>query len=368
MDLPNRDDLFSVGRSFVRAAPNTRVNPDLVDVLGSDLNLIVGTSSLMGEAIVAAMARCQRGVFFDTARGDQLDRLAADRMGIARKPETPAQVDYQLARPTFGAGGGTIPAGYRIQTPDGTGFALDVDVVFGPTDLVVLVAAATALVSGPDANVTSGANWAFLDQPFDSTIVATNPEPAAGGAPVESDPQFKGRIRGFFATIRRGVIGAIEFGATTVPGVAVAKAYEVENPGEGLPGGAVELIVGDANGNATSGMLQAVRDVMLTYRAAGIPVFVSSGLVVYEGVTWSLAYVAGVDTVQAQSNVRSVTVALSQFLAPGAPLLRGTLISGATSVPGVIVRQGALVAPAGDVFPEDNTQMIRVRPQDVSFL
>lgn len=366
MDLPDRASLVDVGRKFIRAAPSTKINPNLVDVAGSDLNLILGSNSVMGEAVVAAMARCQAGVFFDSARGDQLDRLASDRMGLVRKPENPAEIDYVLARPTALGGGGTVAAGTRIQTPDGTVFSLDVDVVFGGGDLTHTVAA-TALVAGPEANVAANARWSFLDAPFDATIVATNPQPAAGGASVESDAQFKGRIRGFFATIRRGVLGAIEFGATTVPGVAVAKAYEIVNPGESLPGGAVELIVGDVNGNATSGMLQAVRDAMLTYRAAGIPVFVSGGIVVNVAVEWALGFQAGIDTVQAKNNVRAISVALAQFNAPGAPLLRATLLAGASSVPGVIVMHTSLIAPAGDEFPINNNHLIRVRAQDVSF-
>lgn len=357
---------MDVGRKFIRGVPSTKINPNLVDVAGSDLNLILGSNSVMAEAVVAAMARCQAGVFFDSARGDQLDRLASDRIGLVRKPESPAEIDYVLTRPTAVAGGGTVPAGTRVQTPDGTVFSLDVDVVFGGADLTETVAA-TALVAGPEANVAAGASWTFLDAPFDPTIVVTNPAPAAGGASVESDALFKGRIRGFFATIRRGVLGAIEFGATTVPGVAVAKAYEIVNPGEGLPGGAVELIVGDANGNATSGMLQAVVDAMLTYRAAGIPVFVSAGTVVNVAVEWALGFQAGIDTVQARNNVRAVTVALAQFNAPGAPLLRSTLLAGASSVPGVVVMHTSLVAPAGDEFPVGNSHIIRVRPQDVSF-
>lgn len=366
MDLPNRSDLFAVGRKYVRGVPNTRVNVNLVDVAGSDLNLILGSQSVMGEAVVAAMAKCQAGLFFDSARGSQLDRLASDRLGLTRKAESPATIDLVLVRPTDGAGGGTIAAGSRVQTPAGTAFALDVDVTFGGSDLSK-TGTGTALVTGPQSNVGEGQISSWLDAPFDETIIPSNPTPAAGGADAESDAQFKGRIRGFFATIRRGVLGAISFGATTVAGVSVAQAYEIVNPGQALPGGAVELIIGDANGNATTDMIQAVIDAMLTYRAAGIPVFVSSGVVQRELVEWDLEYQAGIDTKQAQANVRAITVALTQFLAPGAPLLRSTLLAGASSVPGVIVGHGALVQPAGDVETTNNSQILRVLAQDVSF-
>lgn len=365
-DLPNRLDLFDVARRSVRLAPNTRIDPNEVDVAGSDINIVCGIGSVIGENLSAAFARCVRGQFFATARGSQLDRLAGDRLQETRLPESAATVDLVLARPTFAAGAGVVSAGLRVQTAGGTQFALDVDVSFGATDLTKTTTA-TAVATGPTGNVPAGAITQFIDSPFDATIIPSNASAAAGGADVESDPAFKGRIQGFFKAIRRGILAAITFGATEVPGVAVATAYEIVNPGQGLPAGAVELIVGDANGNATLDMIQAVNDKMIEFRAAGIPVFVSSGLVAYEPVVWDLDFLTGVDTVAATADVRAVTSAITQFLPSGAGLYRGTLIAAAKTVPGVIVRDSSLVAPAGDVFPVDNQHYIRVRPVDVSF-
>lgn len=365
-DLPNRLDLFDVARRSVRLAPNTRLDPNEVDVAGSDINLVCGIGSVIGENLSAAFARCVRGQFFATARGSQLDRLAGDRLQMTRLPESAATIDLVLARPTFGAGGGTVSAGLRVQTASGTAFSIDVDVAFGPTDLSK-PATATAVATGPTGNVPAGAINQFLDAPFDSTIIPSNASAAAGGAEVESDASFKGRIQGFFKSIRRGVLAAISFGATEVPGVAVATAYEITNPGNGLPAGAVELIVGDANGNATLDMIQAVNDKMIEFRSAGIPVFVSSGNVVYEPVVWKLDFLTGVNTVAATADVRAVTSAITQFLPSGAGLYRGTLIAAAKTVPGVIISVDSLVAPAGDVFPVDNQHYIRVRPVDISF-
>jgi uncharacterized phage protein gp47/JayE len=367
VDLPSRQDLVDVARRFIRGAPNTRVNPTLVDVDGSDLNLDVGMSSVMGEAIVAAFAKCMRGSFLDSCDDTQVDRWAGDRLQLARKDEAAATVDLVLARANHAAGGGTVPAGFRVQTADGTAFALDVDVVFGATD-DSQPATATALETGPEGNVPAGAITSFVDQPFDPLITPSNAAPAAGGVLREDLATFKGRCRGFFRSIRRGVLPAIQAAATAVPGVAVATATEVENPGTGLPAGAVQLVVGDANGNASSPMLQAVKDSLIDFRAAGIPVFVQGGVVVFEPVAWLLAYETGVNTVAAQEDVRSATVAINQFNAPGAPMRRSALIAAGKTVPGVIFGDGALVAPAGDVFPLDVVHIIRVRPSDVTFL
>lgn len=366
-DLPNRQDLFAIGRQYVKGVPNTRINPAIIDVPGSDVNLALGSSSLMGEALSAAWARCMRGLFIDTAMGDELDRIAYDHFGITRKPASAADAGVTLARPTAAAGGGVVAAGTRITTPSGSVFALVTDVVFGATDLVVDTGDAVAQIVGPTQNVAAGALTAFQDQPFDPSITATNPGPAAGGTDVENDPQFRGRIRSYYLTLRRGTLGAIQYAATTVAGVSVSNAFEIENPGSGLPAGAVELIIADDNGNASPTMLQNVRNILLQFRAAGIPVFLSGGLVVFEQVVYALDFTTGIDTVGASNEVRSVAVAMTQFLAPGQTLYRSDLLAAARAVPGTLVGAGSLSVPVGDIVPATNSTIIRVRPQDISF-
>jgi len=365
-DLPSRQDLFSVGRRYIKGQPNTRINPKVVDVAGSDANIIVGQASVMGENLVAAWARCMRDLFVDTARQDGLDRLAYDRFGITRKPANAATTGVLLSRPTAGAGGGVLQAGFRFTTAQGSTFSLMSDAVFNAPDLEVAADVVAAIV-GPDQNVPAGAISLLGDQAFDPTITVTNPEPAAGGTVQESDPRFRGRIRGYYITLRRATLGAIQYAALTVPGVSVSSAFEISNPGSGLPAGAVELVIGDDAGNASGPMLQAVSDVLLQFRACGIPVFVSGGLISYEPVTYKLAYSTGIDTQQAQAEVRAVAVSVAQFLIPGQPLRRADMIGAAKAVPGVLVNDDSLVVPAGDVVPTSNSILIRVRPEDVSF-
>jgi len=365
-DILTRDALFRVGRRYIVTTPNTRINPKVVDVEGSDVNLVVGQTALMGEALSAGWANCMRAMFVDSARGSELDRIAFDRFGITRKPAAAATVDWHLQRPNVGAGGGTVDAGTRIAAQGGQVFALKTDVVFGSSDLS-LEATGVAQLVGPEQNVPAGTLWSFQDAPFDPTIVVSNTTPAAGGANQETDPAFRGRIRSYFLTLRRATLGAIQYAATTVPGVAVSTAYEIVNPGDALPAGAVELIVGDEDGNATSLVLQAVRDVLLDFRACGIPVFLSGGKVAFEDVRYRLAFSTGIDTVRAASEVRSTIVAMTQFLRPGQTLLRSDVFAAARAVPGVIAREDSVQEPAGDVVPPDNQTIIRVRAEDVSF-
>lgn len=368
MDLPDRSDLFAAARRYAKAQPNTRINPAVIDVPGSNMNLIFGGASLMGEMISASWAKCIRGLFVSTAIGSQLDQVIYDRFGITRKPAAAATDDLVLSRPTFGAGGGTIPAGSRVTTPSGSIFALATDVVFGGTDLLRHGSGVAAIV-GASQNVPAGSINAFVDQPFDSTItVNNNASPAAGGTDQETDAQFRGRALSFFLTLRRGILGAIQYGATTVDGVSVATAFDIVNPGTALPAGAVQLIVADDNGNASSLMIQAVINQMLEFRAGGIPVFVSGGAVNFQQVIYRLAFQAGVDTVAASEAVRATASAFSQFLRPGQSLLESDLAAAARAVPGVIFRADSLVVPVGDIDTTSNSQILRVRPQDISFL
>lgn len=368
MDLPSRTDLFANARRYAKQQQLIRINPAIIDVPGSNINLLFGGASLMGEMITAAWAKCVRGLFVSTARSAQLDKVVADRFGITRLPATLATVDLTISRPTDGAGGGTILAGSQITTADGSIFTLQADVVFGATDLSQ-PGEGVAAVTGSAQNVAAGALNSWVDQPFDPTILVTNPTGAAGGNEVESDDYFRARALTFYITARRGILAAIQFGAVSAGvGATVATAFEIINPGNALPAGAVELVISDQNGNSSQAMIQGVIDNLLTYRAAGIPVFVSGGSVQYEQVIYDLEFQAGVNTVAASSAVRATMVAISQFYRPGQPLLVSDCMAAARAVPGVIVNANSVDAPVGDVETTSNSQILRVRPQDISFV
>lgn len=366
MALPDRRAIFQAGRRYVIAAPNTQINPKVVDIDGSDLNLLLNASAVMGEEVVAAFAQAQRGNFVDTSQGIQTDRVIYDRYGLMRFPATAATDDLVLSRPTAGAGAGVYPAGSRVQTPTGVMFSTDVDTVFGALDLIKTVSA-TALVTGPAGQVGANQLVQFVDPPFDPTLAVTNPAGAAGGNDVETQASFKGRAHDFFRSVRRGTLGAIAFGARQVPGIQVSTAFEILNPASGYPAAAVEVIIADQNGASSSSLVNQARREELNWRAAGIPVYLSGGSVVFEPVTWKLQYATDVDTVSVEEQVRAITVAAAQNNAPGQILLRATLIAVARTVPGAIVTDASLVAPAGDVVPADNQHLIRIQPQDITF-
>jgi uncharacterized phage protein gp47/JayE len=372
----NRAELFEIGKAAVAATPGIRINPAMFDVPGSDLNVVGGLFATIGETVSMRGASAMRGAFAELARGPALDKVIYDRSGLLRFGAEAAKVDLVLSRPTPGsATPGTYEAGSVVQTPSGIQFGLTADAVFGNYTATVAVEA-QALIAGSDGNVPATDLAAgvgvtvFSSQPFDTTLTVSNLAPAAGGADAEEDIPFLGRYLGYFPTLSKGIMGAIEYGALQVDGVRVATATEILNPESGFPAAMVQLVIGDINGNATSGMVTDVSNMLLGYRAGGMPVNVLTGVVAYEGVQWNLAYKTGYSEVLCRERVRAVSVAVAQFLPPGperGALYRGQLIAAAQQVPGVIVQQASLLAPLGDVVPSTPQTMIRVLPQSVTF-
>ena len=373
--FPTAQELFQVGRKAMVTTSNTKINPAIVDVPGSNVNLAVGTSAVLGQEIVKRGSDAMRGAFIDSARKDRLDRVVFDRTGLLRFSATPATWDLLLRRATTAGGAGTYAAGSRVQTPDGTQYGTNSAVVFGAGDILKSVTV-TALVAGDAGNQPGTSLLSFVDQPFDATITVSpapdawgNASNAAGGTEDEDDIQLIGRTRGFFPTLRRGILGAIVYGARQVDGVAVATATEIANPTSGYPAAFVQLVVGDRNGNASSAMIQDVNDALLEYRSGGIAVQVIGGTVTYQAVEWELGVQTGFSEDLAIARVRAVTVALAQFLPPGTTgtLYRASLFAAAKSVPGVVLSASSLRQPETDKVPATPQTMIRIQPTSVTF-
>lgn len=366
-NLPTRQDLFAVGRRAILATPGIRISPSIIDLRGSDVNLLVGMSSVMGEQVVAALARCMRTLFADTARDSALDRVVTDRGGPPRKDENTAKVFLTLSRPTSGAGAGIIPAGSRYQTVGGTQYGLDNEVSFGALALSVSNIPATCLIAGPDGNAPATAINTVVDIGFDSTITVNNPKEASGGNPLEDDIRYLGRYRGFFQTIRRGTKQAIEQAGLNTAGVSVASASEILND-LAVPVALTQLVIGDLEGLASGGTIQTTKDNLLEFRALGIPVDVFGGVQLFVSVRYKLAFQLGVDQQQKAAEVRAVTVARSRFLRANQTLFVADLIAAAKTVPGVIVSDDSVELPIGDTVPQKVQETIRIRNEDVTFV
>lgn len=365
-DLPTRAALAEVyiqelvTRAEARPV-GQRLTPEQARAPGSETNLLAGGTSVMGEEIVRFVARVVSDLTLNGATDAALVRWVADRYSryVTKKEAAPARVQVQFTRTSTAAGAVTQASGSIVRTGGGVRFRLLADAAFGASSLGPVTVNARAVDAGTDGNVAANTITAFQSAKADPTLLVTNPQAAAGGDFTESDESFRERARAFWASARRGVLPAIEFGARTVPGVRQAYAEEQTNL-SGLPNGFVFLYVADANGQSNSVLNEEVKSALLEYRAGGIYVDVFGAVPTFQAITYLLRYRSGTDTAAAFDAVRSATVSRVNQLAPGSTLERSLLFSVARSINGVIVENDAVVLPTGDVVPTAG-QVIRTR-------
>ncbi len=357
-DLPLRTDLFNLGADEIRARtearpPALRVDPEQVFVEGSDLNVITASASAMGEEVTRQLSRSVGALLLDGATGEDLDRLVADRFSptIVRRGASPAVVTLQFSRVAGAFAAITIPVGFQVRSTSGVVFETTTASGLGAGAAGPVDVPAQAVLAGLGGNVPAGTITQIATLPApDPNLLVTNAERAAGGDDPESDVRLRARARNFYLQARRGTVGAIEFGALTVPGIRQATAIE-ELDAFGRPTGRVALYLADAQGQANAALVAAVRAALYEYRAAGVVVDIYGATPRYVPIIFRLRFEAAVDTVAAFDNVRFATVATVNTLAPGATLPVSLLFAVARSVRGVIVLEDAIVAPVGDLVP-----------------
>lgn len=366
-DLPTRADLFNIGAADVldRSAarvPERRISAGEVFTEGSDINIAVGSASGMGEEVVRQVALRLKALFLDGAEGEDLDRLVADRFSptVVRKEATPALATVEFTRSTGALPAGAIGAGTRVRTTDGVEFRTRLTVAFAALQLGPVSVVVEATLAGTGSTAAENTITEFVDQPFDQAVQVTNPEVAAGGDDRETDERLRERARDFYVQARRGTIGAIQFGATTVAGVRQATAVEEIDPNSLELTGRVELFIADAQGQANSALGAAVSAALLEFRGAGIIVPVISSVPLFVPIVYRLRFDAGTSSTEAFGSIQQGTLAAVNALRPRVTLEVSLLFTTARSVPGVIVLEDAIVAPVGDLVPTSN-QVIRTR-------
>lgn len=364
--LPTREDFFQIGardvfsRAQLRSKP-TRLSPQAVFTPGTDINIIIAACSAMADEAVRHLGLRMAALFLDSAEGEDLDRLVADRFSptVVRKQAAPAVVPLVFRRSIPPSAGApiTFDVGQKLKTPSGIQFELIESVSFALNASGPVTARAVASLAGEVGNVAAGTITQFVGAAGDAAVLVTNEEASAGGTDVEADGSLRERARAFFLSARRGVLSAIEFGAITVDGVVSAVGEELIGP-DGYPNGYVRLYIADKNGQSNSVLAEAVRLAIREYRGAGVPVAVISSSPQFESVSYLIGFDRGIDQARAIQQLKTLTVNAMAALAPNEPLQSSMLMALARAVPGVVVRSGAIVVPLGDVYP-DNGRSIR---------
>lgn len=371
-DLPSRLDLFALGRAFVRSRA-TRLDPYQVDVEGSDANIVVGVTSQMAYFLVLQLAYSVNRLLLDGAEGEDLDRYAWDRYTLLRKGASAAVVPLRIYRATGGPSG-TVPAGTKVKSATGIEYVTTSSASFGISDLTSTCNSRTTQ-AGKASQVGANALQQFSDPTslFDQTLRVNNDVPAAGGEGVQPDDNFRETIRNFWATARRGTLGAIEFGAAQVDGVVSAHAEEalttvtlvmpwdtlaglpnqVTVVSASMPARVVNLYVADSTGVANQVLANLVRIALEDYRAAGIAVLVSVGTPRIIAIQLVLTFQADIDTVTLTDAIIGALFEYVNSLGVNDTLLRSALFTVLQrfTANGLIVNQGTIVAPTGDLVP-----------------
>lgn len=361
-DLPNRKDLHAIGKSVI-VLRATRIDPSQVDCDGSDVNIMVASEAAMAEEVMRQLALGLNRLTLDGAANDSdeqyLDRYAWDRYQVRRNGAAAALTMLRLSRVSAAAGAGVQSEGVIVRTQTGIQYRALASVTWGAADVGPHDVDAQAVEAGKETQVGAGTLESFAVQPFDPTITVTNPNPAAGGEPRESNVTFANRVRDAFLNARRGTVGAIEQGATAVPGVVSAKAVEAVDESAN-PQRFVELFIADSDGLASTALARKVELSLLEYRCAGIYVRVNTSTPQFEVVSLRLRFRTGVDTLALTEQVRAAVVAFVNSLGAGADLYVNDLqaVLNRFTPFGLVIESDAVVAPVGDVLAE-SSQTIR---------
>jgi len=352
MDFPTRLDLFAIGRAYVLERAK-KIDPTQVDVEGSDVNIFVGSSSVVTDYAIKQLAFQIAGLSLDGAEKEELDRYAFDRYQLTRKGASSALGQVRFFRTSASVGAGSIPANTKLVTNSGIEYVTTTTATFGGSQLEA-VANVRAAQAGKATQVGANAIRRF-DRPsdvFDPSIQMNNDLPTSGGEDAEGDELFRVRIRSFWRNARRGTLGAIEQGALAVAGVVSAQAIEALET-DGDPARIVSAYIADSSGVANNQLATLVEDSLLEYRAAGIKVAIFTSLPRLVSVELKLTFRAGVDTVQLSESIRTAVVEFVNSLPVNGPLFVGQLFTVLERYKqdGLIVTQDSIVAPVGDLIP-----------------
>lgn len=349
MDLPTRTDLLAVARTYIRTRA-TKIDPNQIDVIGSDINLFVGSNMVVANELTNQLAAAIARLLIDGADGEDLDRLAWDRCQMVRKPASPALTNVVFSRLQVVAGAGSVPINTRVQNNTGVDFITTTQATFAANDI-----SATAAVRSVQAGkLNQSAADTIVRIPevgllWDTTLRVTNPVATSFGADREEDEPFRARIKAFWGTARRGTLRAIEQGALATPGIATASAVE-ELTGGSQPARLVQVYVADQDG---MGGVNIALD-LSEYRAAGIQAIPVYSMPQYVDIALKLTFQAGKQTDVLTEQIRTALLGTVNQCAVNGVLLRGALLETLKSFldDGLIPTNDSIVDPAGDLVPD----------------
>lgn len=369
MSTPSFQDLFNLGK-----AESILLRPDISVRTGSVAEMLISGAAAMADRLVGWFAERIAATFLDGAIGDDLTKLAADHWAINRNPATQAIATVTFNRASPDTTSQTIPAATIIATAvDSTGnaiqYATTADASWAISTGGTVTVPCQALIAGVDGNL-SGANLIIriisTPPPGGVYTISASTQPV-GGADAESDDELRDRTRLYPVTLRRGTLGALQYGAMQTPNITVAKANPVQDST-----GLVTVYVTDASGNSTGTtqtvspnniddgtMTMKVAIELFEWACAGALVEVSGGSVQTVNITVNIIVKLGVDVSQLIADIQDSISARVGKLNIGDTLYLADIVSATKAVDPDNIVNVTVTAPLVDTAPSTPGSIIR---------
>lgn len=366
---PSFDDFANLGK-----AEAILKKPLLGLRVGDISEMIISGAAAIADRLIGWFAERIAATFLDGAQGDDLTLLAADHWAIQRRDATKAIATVTFTRAGADATAQNIPIGSTVAT---TKDSQGNDVQYVTTALAswgisvngTQTVAVQAVDTGLDPNLSaSGLITRLISSPPPGgayTITAST-QPA-GGSDAESDPDLRDRVRNYPATLRRGTLSALEYGAKTLTAIAVAKASAIQDTS-----GIVTVFVSDASGNSTGttktvspllvddgSMTAKVAIELYNWACAGAFVEVTGGAVQTVNISVAIAVKLGVDIQQLITDIQNSISARVGKLNIGATLFLSDIISAVKAVDPDNIVNITMLNPAVDTVPSTPGNIIR---------
>jgi uncharacterized phage protein gp47/JayE len=233
-----------------------------------------GVTTTLTEAIGLALAdlylkveEAIQNFYIETAEGEYLDKKGED-YGLVRKPGVKASGTARFSRLVAAVNDIPIVAGSTFATPpDSFGNRLEFQTTIEGTLLTgetFVDISSQAAAEGINYNINSGEVLEITSQ-LDAIDSVTNTTTFSGGKDIETDDEFRQRIKLYIQTLSKGTKAALRSAALNVPGVKFVNVVE-----SGTNDGIVTVYIDDGSGQASSELIAQVVEAIDLVRAAGI--------------------------------------------------------------------------------------------------
>lgn len=303
------------------------------EVLGLANELTDFSEGSLHDIIAGALSTCQNELseliisefvktYFSLASGteeqggsgdvDDLEALAVDHFGETfRRPEASrATGSADFSRPNTDGGDVPIAIGTIIKTlKDANGE----EIRFRTTEAGTMTGLSLtlnieAVDPGIDGNITSADKIVVIETTLsDPTVTVTNSANTAGGTEQPQDPEYRDIIKNLIISLAGATEAAVKGAALAVSGVALAELVTVERVvidydigGEEILAGATYfripypvIYIADSSGNSSAALIQAVKNALVSVKAAGVRIDVQGAVAVSFDWTASLTLDAG---------------------------------------------------------------------------